>query len=170
MNVFKNRQQMEREKKKNGFCIHTEIQINETPENTWKILEDFTNYPHWNPFMKMVKGEVKVGNRITVRVVPQGEKGMTFKPKVLTFERNKEIRWIGHLIIPGLFDGEHQLLLIDNNNGTTTFKQSEKFNGLLVPFFKFENTRLGFEAMNREFKKVVENLSPRIEKNITFTT
>jgi hypothetical protein len=82
---------------------------------------------------------------------------MTFKPRVLKFEKNKEIRWIGNFIIPGLFDGEHRLILTDNNNGTTTFKQSEKFNGILVPLFKFENTRLGFEAMNQALKRIVEN-------------
>jgi hypothetical protein len=142
--------------KKDGFCINTEILINEKSENIWKILEDFTNYPNWNPFIKYVKGEVKVGNKIIIKVVPQGEKGMTFKPKILKFEKNKEISWIGNFIIPGLFDGEHKLILIDNNNGTTTFKQSEKFNGILVPLFKFENTRLGFEAMNRELKRIAE--------------
>ncbi|MDR1911575.1 MAG: SRPBCC domain-containing protein [Helicobacteraceae bacterium] len=143
--------------KKNGFSIDTEIQINTKPENIWAILEDFDNYPNWNPFIKMVKGEVKVGNKITVKVAPYGKKEMTFNPKVLKFEKNKEISWIGNFIIPGLFDGEHKLVLIDNNNATTTFKQSEKFNGILVPLFKFENTRLGFEAMNKELKKVAEN-------------
>jgi hypothetical protein len=147
---------MKTRNKKDGFCINTEILINEKPENIWKILEDFTNYPNWNPFIKYVKGEVRVGNKIIIKVVPPGEKGMTFKPKILKFEKNKEISWIGHFIIPGLFDGEHRLVLIDNNNGTTTFEQSEKFNGILVPLFKFENTRLGFEAMNRELKRIAE--------------
>jgi hypothetical protein len=143
--------------RKNGFSINTEIQINAGPEDIWEVLEDFNNYPSWNPFIKMVKGEVKEGNRITVKVVPPGGRGMTFSPRVLKFEKNKEIRWIGNFIIPGLFDGEHRLILTDNGNGTTTFEQSEKFNGILVPLFKFENTRLGFEAMNQELKRIVEN-------------
>ena len=32
---------------------------------------------------------------------------MRFKPRVLKAEPNRELRWLGHLGIPGLFDGEH---------------------------------------------------------------
>ncbi len=55
---------------------------------------------------------------------------------VLSFEPNKELRWLGHLLVTGLFDGEHRFELIDNGNGTTTFRHSETFNGILVPLFK----------------------------------
>lgn len=84
---------------------------------------------------------------------------MTFKPKVLAFEANQEFRWIGHLLIPGLFDGEHRFQLIDNGNGTTTFIQSEKFKGILVPLFKKMldiNTVNGFNEMNQKLKEIVE--------------
>ncbi|WP_228479091.1 SRPBCC family protein [Flavobacterium soyangense] len=45
---------------------------------------------------------------ITAKIEPLEAKGMTFKPKVLAFETNKEFRWLGHLLFPGLFDGEHK--------------------------------------------------------------
>ena len=41
--------------------IKTEILINATPEKVWTILTNFDNYPNWNPFIKSIKGEVKVG-------------------------------------------------------------------------------------------------------------
>ena len=47
---------------------------------------------------------------------------MTFKPKVLTYQVNKEFSWIGHLLFTGLFDGKHKFELIDNGNGTTIFR------------------------------------------------
>lgn len=139
--------------------IKTEIIINATTEKVWAILTDFENYPNWNPFIKYIKGEVKVGNKITARIEPPEAKGMTFKPKILEFEKNKELRWIGHLLFPGLFDGEHKFELIDNGNGTTTFIQSEKFRGILVPLFKKQlenNTKRGFEAMNNKLKELSE--------------
>ena len=139
--------------------IKTEIIINVMPEKIWAVLTSFDNYPNWNPFIKSIKGEVKVGNTITVRLEPPGAKGMTFKPHVLAFETNKEIRWIGHLLFPGLFDGEHKFELIDNGNGTTTFKQSEIFGGVLVPLFKKmldDNTKKGFEEMNIKLKESAE--------------
>jgi len=32
---------------------------------------------------------------------------MTFRPTILKAEPNRELRWLGHLLVPGLFDGEH---------------------------------------------------------------
>ena len=139
--------------------INTEIQINATPERVWAILTDFEAYPTWNPFIKSLTGDVNVGNTITARIEPPKANGMTFKPKVLAFDANHEFRWLGHLLIPGLFDGEHRFQLIDNGNGTTTFIQSEKFKGILVPLFKKMldiNTVNGFNEMNQKLKEIVE--------------
>lgn len=139
--------------------IRTEILIKTTPEKVWLILTNFDNYPNWNPFIKSIKGEVKVGNKITARIKPPEANGMTFKPKVLIYETNKELRWLGHLLFAGLFDGEHKFELIDNGNGTTTFRQSEKFRGILVPLFKKQldyNTKKGFEEMNNKLKEMAE--------------
>lgn len=139
--------------------IKTEILINAIPEKVWSIFTNFDNYPNWNPFIKSIKGDVKVGNKIIARIEPPEVKGMTFKPKILTFETNKELKWLGYLFFEGLFDGEHKFELIDNKNGTTTFRQSEKFKGILVPLFKNmldNNTIKGFEEMNRKLKELAE--------------
>ncbi len=139
--------------------IKTEILINASPKKVWSILSNFDNYPSWNPFIKSIKGEVKVGGKIIARIEPPEAKGMTFKPKILAYETNKELRWIGHLLVKGLFDGEHIFELIDNGNGTTTFIQREKFKGILVPFFKKmldNNTKRGFEQMNNKLKELSE--------------
>lgn len=139
--------------------IKTEILINASPEKVWAIFSDFNNYPNWNPFIKLLSGEVKVGNKIMVTIEPYNSKPISFKPKVLAFETNKEMRWLGRLLFGGLFDGQHQFELIDNSNGTTTFKQSEIFKGILMPFFskkKMENTRKGYEAMNQKLKELAE--------------
>lgn len=139
--------------------IQTKILINATPEKVWSILTNFNDYPTWNPFIKSINGEVKVGNKIIARIEPPESKGMTFKPKVLTYESNKELSWLGHLLFPGLFDGHHKFELEDHKNGTTTFRQSEKFDGILVPLFKKQlevNTKQGFENMNAKLKMVAE--------------
>jgi hypothetical protein len=140
--------------------LKTEILISATPQKVWAILIDFQNYPVWNPFIRSVKGNIVVGRKITIRLEPPEANGMTFKPKILAFEKYKELRWIGHLLFPGLFDGEHKFELIDNENGTTTFKQSEKFRGILVPLFKKlldVNTTNGFNLMNQKLKELVEH-------------
>ena len=140
--------------------LKTEILINATPQKIWDILVDFKNYNKWNPFIKSITGNVVVGSKITARLEPPEASGMTFNPKVLVFEKNKELRWLGNLLFPGLFDGEHKFELIDNGNGTTTFKQSEKFRGILVPLFKKmldNNTTNGFNLMNQKLKELAEH-------------
>jgi hypothetical protein len=140
--------------------IKTEITITATPEKVWEILTNFNEYSNWNPFIKLIKGQVVVGKKIIARIEPPEAKEMTFKPKILTFVENKELSWLGHLLFPGLFDGKHKFELIDNGNGTTTFKQSEIFRGVLVPFFKKQlknNTKNGFIEMNEKLKELAEN-------------
>lgn len=139
--------------------IKTEILIHAIPEKVWSILTSFDNYPNWNPFIRSIKGEVKVGNKITARIEPPEAKAMTFKPTVLTFETNRELKWLGRLLFPGLFDGEHKFELIHNGDGTTTFRQSELFKGILVPMFTKQldnNTKKGFEEMNKKIKELAE--------------
>ena len=115
--------------------IRTEMTINATPVKVWEVFTNFKEYPNWNPFIKSMKGQVAVGEKIIVKIEPPKAKGMTFKPKVLTFIEKKELSWIGRVMFPGIFDGKHKFELIDNGNGTTTFIQSEVFRGILVPFF-----------------------------------
>ncbi len=139
--------------------IRTEITINAAPDKVWRVLSNFRDYPNWNPFLRWLDGDVAVNNKIVVRIEPPGANGMTFKPVVLKLDKNKEFRWLGHMIIPGLFDGEHIFELIDNGNDTTTFVQREQFKGILIPLFKKMldiNTKQGFELMNKVLKERVE--------------
>jgi len=134
--------------------IKTAITINASKEKVWSILSDFENYPNWNPFILSLTGNMKVGENIKI-VLPD----MNFKPKVLAFEQNKEIRWIGKLLMKGIFDGEHSFVIEDNMDGTVTFKHEEIFNGILVGLFAKKldrDTRSGFEQMNLELKRLAE--------------
>ena len=135
--------------------ISTSIVINKPPSEVWDVLTRFDKYPEWNPFVKSLEGDVKPGEQIKVKL-----QNMNFKPRVMAFEKNKEFRWLGHLLFPGLFDGEHRFQLKDNGDGTTTFIHSETFKGILVPLFSrmLDNeTRTGFELMNEKLKLLVES-------------
>ena len=139
--------------------IRTEIAINSSPESVWRVLTDFDRYSEWNPFIIKLSGIVAIDNKIKVTLNPPNGKTSKFKPKVLTFDENKRFSWMGRLIIPGIFDGEHIFELIDNNDGTTTFVHREQFRGILVkPFSKKLDTdiKAGFEQMNAALKERVE--------------
>jgi hypothetical protein len=135
--------------------INTEILINATPEKVWAVLSKFKEYPKWNPFINALSGDMIVGKKIKIVV-----QGMKIKPELLVYEKNKELRWIGHLLVNGIFDGEHFFILVDNGNGTTTFKHGEKFNGILIPLLKntLENKlKKSYLKMNEKLKEQVES-------------
>ncbi|MGB0789268.1 MAG: SRPBCC domain-containing protein, partial [Marinirhabdus sp.] len=97
------------------------------PKKVWETFFNTEKYRTWNPFIKSLTGNLEVGKQITVVLQPPGGREMTFKPKVLVFDKNKEFRWLGKIFIKGFFDGEHYFQFIDNQDGTTTFVHGEKF-------------------------------------------
>ena len=135
--------------------LHSEIEINASVERVWDILTDFASYPQWNPFIRRISGEPKTGERLEVRLEPPGGMGITLRPTVLNAEPNRELRWLGRLLVKGLFDGEHSLAIQQLGENRVRFVQSEAFNGLLVPLLARsldKSTRRGFEEMNRALK------------------
>jgi hypothetical protein len=83
---------------------------------------------------------------------------MTFKPRVLGVEPDRELRWLGRLLLPGMFDGEHILHVEPLDQARSRFTQAERFSGILVAFFggTLDKTELGFEQMNVALKARVE--------------
>jgi hypothetical protein len=139
--------------------LHTEIEIQATAERVWQLLTDFASFPKWNPFIRHAKGEIKRGARLEIQIQPSGANGMTFRPTVLKADANRELRWLGHLLVPGLFDGEHSFTIEPLGENRVRFTQDEIFTGLFVHLFERgldKNTRHGFEDMNRALKARAE--------------
>ncbi|MGH3029025.1 MAG: SRPBCC domain-containing protein, partial [Gaiellaceae bacterium] len=86
-----------------------------------------------------------------------------FKPTVRAVEANRELRWLGRLLLPGVIDGEHSLRIEPLDGGRTRFIQSERFTGLLVGLVggTLAKTEVGFEQMNTALKARVEHASPQ---------
>jgi hypothetical protein len=96
---------------------------------------------------------------------------MRFKPTVLTVRQERELRWLGHLLIPGVFDGEHYFLLEPIGDGKTRLMQGERFSGLLVGPLSgtLSATEAGFKAMNSALKREAEQVeSPDRRDNASF--
>ena len=140
--------------------LRTEIEINASAGKVWAILTDLERYAEWNPFIPEADGEVKEGARLRVHIAPPGGKAMTFTPTVTLVEPERAFRWLGRLLLPGIFDGEHIYEITPLEEGRVRFVQRENFKGLLVPLF-WKNldtqTRQGFEAMNAALKQRAED-------------
>ena len=142
-----------------SYNLATEIEIAAQAERVWMILTDFAAYTEWNPFIKCVIGVPEIGSRLEVRIQPTGAKGMTFYPSVLVVDPGRELRWLGRLLVPGVFDGEHRFQIQPLTGGKVLFQQSETFSGLLVPLFRSRldrDTKRGFEEMNLALKARAE--------------
>ena len=144
--------------------IETNIEIDAPPDRVWAVLTDFDGMSSWNPFIKSISGRMATGERLSVQIAPPGKAGMTFKPSVLKVQKSRELRWLGHLLFAGLFDGEHYFLLTPIGDKKTRLTQGEKFSGILVGLFRgtLTATEAGFVAMNAALKqKAEERNAPR---------
>jgi hypothetical protein len=85
---------------------------------------------------------------------------MTFRPTVLEATPGHRLRWLGHLLIPGLFDGEHTFAIDPLGPDRVHLSQQEEFRGLLAPLilaFIGKPTNEGFHQMNQALKARVEH-------------
>jgi len=141
--------------------LHTEIVIRAAAETVWGVLTDFARYPEWNPFIFSIEGKLAAGQRLTVRFAREGSKSVTFRPTVLYTEGLREVRWLGHLLLPLLFDGEHSFFMEPIDVESVRFVQREVFTGFLVPLFWRDldtHTRKRFHKMNRALKERAERM------------
>ena len=116
--------------------IHTEATIEASADEVWAVLSDFGSYGEWNRGMESVQGEAVAGSRLTIRFALNGGRTMTMRPTVLVAEPDRELRWLGRLVMPGLSDGEHWFTIEEREPGRVTFGQHERFRGMLVPFLR----------------------------------
>ena len=140
--------------------LNTEIEINASSETVWNLLTGTSRFPEWNPFIRRLQGELKVGQKLAVFIQPTGARAMEFIPVVLKVEPNTELRWLGRLILPGLFDGEHVFQIEPLGSSRVRFRQREIFSGIFVPLLKNSldtDTRRGFNEMNQKLKQLVES-------------
>ena len=76
----------------------------------------------------------------------------------------KELRWIAHLGVPGIFDGRQRFEIEPIGPGRARLVQSGTFRGLLVAVaFYFgvgDAAQRGFDRMNAALRQRAENAAP----------
>lgn len=132
--------------------LRTDTEIDAPVELVWRVLTDFDAFPEWNPFIRRIVGKAVEGSRLEVVLGASGTRPMRFRPRVLRVVPERELRWLGALGLPGLFDGEHIFELEALGPARTRFVQRERFRGIFLPFLRRSlerDARRGFEEMNR---------------------
>lgn len=140
--------------------VRTEIEIAAPPAAIWKVLLDFRRYPEWNPFIVRIAGDPKVGSALEMTLsLPDSNREREVTPRLLRCDAERELRWLDHLWMKGLLDGEHFFRLEPRNDGTTRVVHGEDFHGIFLRFMLKQVTEAtrGFVYMNQALKKRVEH-------------
>ena len=138
--------------------IRTEIIVNASKENVWKVLTNFESYSEWNPFIVSLEGEAVAGTKLKVCIAPKGGKTMDFRPTILEAKPNEKFEWLGKTPMR-LFNGQHYFIIKEISDEQVKFIQGEYFTGWLVkPIMKKigNSTQQGFIEMNKALKQRAE--------------
>lgn len=160
--------------------IDTAIDIDAPAPTVWEVLTEFGASPEWNPRSR-ITGVAAPGERLVVAPGPDAEGMPTFRPRVLCAgpavqgddpvvepddslaaadsSEAFELRWLGHLLVRGLFDGEHSFRVEALDGERSRLTQSESFSGLLAGLLLRRygaDTEAGFHEVNGALKTCAE--------------
>ncbi len=85
---------------RNRNKITTEIVLEGTREEVWKILVDLEKYPAWNPFIIRSAGVVRL-NETLENIMMSGGKPMTFRPVITDLIEKQRFEWLGKAFLGG---------------------------------------------------------------------
>jgi hypothetical protein len=139
--------------------LQAEVEVRASPERVWDVLTDFAAYHLWNPFIVKAAGQAVPGSRLELHMRLPGRRTTIIRPGVLEAEPARRLRWLGRLLLPGLFDGEHSFTIRPAGPGRVRVRQHEQFRGLLVPLllaFIAKPTLEGFHQMNQALRARAE--------------
>jgi len=143
--------------------IHTEIEINASAENVWKVLVNFPDYGSWNPVITKINGMPYVGDKISfnLRAMPGVELPIPQCEILVASAAMKELRWRGPTIpvMDQILAGEHYFMIQEINPNKIRFVHGEDFSGLaagvLEPLLK-DRITASYSEMNEALKRRCE--------------
>ena len=138
--------------------LDAQSDIDAPAEVVWRVLTDFAAYPDWNPFVVRISGEAVEAGKLRVTIKAPGRRTVTFRPRVIRLVPGRELRWLGHTLLPGLFDGRHALTVEPLAEGRSRFRTREEVTGMLLPVLGgiMRDSQRGFEEMARAVKARAE--------------
>jgi hypothetical protein len=139
--------------------MHASVEINAPAADVWAVVADVEHYHCWNPFFVRAAGALEPGSTLELTMQPVGKSAQSFAPAVLEVAKGRRVVWRGRLVMPGLFDGRHTLVVEPLGAKRSRFTQDESFSGLFVPFAGFDPYRAGWARMNAALKARAERIA-----------
>jgi hypothetical protein len=132
-----------------------ETEIDSPLDQVWNALTDLRHYPSWNPVIRRVAGQLRVGEDLQIFVGPTGHR---WEVSVVSLIPQREVAWRFHERAPLLFRGVHTFRLESDRPTRTRLVDHESFQGVLVPLRAAQLRRQvsGMVAMGAALKQRVE--------------
>lgn len=165
--------------------VSTSIIINAFPFEVWRVFSKFYAYELWNPFIQDVKGEVAIGERLSISLYPQFKqlqermkqnhkaentnfleantvkKATKHQVTVTELIENKRLRWHQKVFLMGEYDQLFTLAPYGYKNEQTKFTHTVGMSGFLINMgwnsYIKNIYQSGMELMNEALKKNVES-------------
>ena len=137
--------------------VATDMDIEASPERVWAVLTDLRAYGDWNPVVRRVRGEPRMGERLKFRIEIAGLPGLDLAARVCLADPARGFGWRGGP--PGLFTGEHTMRIAPLGNGRTRLSHGEDFRGVLASVLL---TRATLGKIERSYHQMNEALAKRV--------
>ncbi|CAA7393457.1 SRPBCC family protein [Chryseobacterium fistulae] len=139
------------------YDVKTELVINASIEDTWKVLTDFKNMPKWSSSLQNIEGDFKPNGMTTVTFLLQGKE---VKPqhKMVGFVEGKSFGWSDPFYLH-LFKDNHSYTLEKIDDSHCKIIQIDEIKGIgalyLGSYIQKELLTV-YNNFNQELKKEVE--------------
>jgi hypothetical protein len=147
-----------------AVTIHTEHDLQASPESVWKVLTDFDRFPEWNPLHRRIdlKGPFAAGTTVAISLQMDAFKSRHNAELVVVDQSRREFGWLAQAgLVPGLVVVRRTFRVDPREGGGSRLVQDEIDSGLAVPLL-FAGGR--FERkIRRGYDRLVEAIEQRVE-------
>lgn len=135
--------------------VRHELVINASPEKVWQVLTNTDAYAEWNPIMQLVKGDIKVGNKVTYKFTQDSAVSYEVPITVKQIIPNKLLNQKGGT--PLILTYDHKYTLEPQGDKTKVII-SEDYNGIGVNFWNPALVGKAYGILNEALKRKVESV------------
>ncbi len=140
--------------------INTRVTIAAPAGAVWRVLNDFSRYPEWNPHLRAMDGRPRPYSRTRfVEIFPDGGEALR-RIHMKSMKRDYEFIWEADIApLPGLLSGKRKLIMTPDPQGGTNLRHEIEFRGLLSgPLMRglFADYAQSMAAMNAALRERVE--------------
>ena len=142
------------------FEIRTQITIEAPRLKVWQAIIEMDKYDQWNSQIVYLGGEVRVGEKLHLKLTVDGIDPYEIRPEIGRWFRGEWLAWFIVTGTPRIFAREHFFELEETKKKHTRIINREEFRGILAfflsPFPVIKGVPASLEKMNQELKAYVE--------------